>query len=346
MTDRAGRSSPRRRGGLARTRAAAAMALVAGGCSGAPFPPPEQGSEATAEAVSAAERPARRPDATDPALQPAPEVFAVEEWALWNGQRTLGGRWAALPDIDAARRVRLIGSETGLAVDGALIRREPGQAGPRLIISSEAAESLGLRPGVAAPVTIVALAYPAARKQPDEASAPPPEQYAAIESTIGADIETPGAEAIWPAEPGAASADAAGPLPPRSPEAPAAGPESGTARAAPGATESPDRPASELSVAPVTPVAQPEDYGSMAAAASGGVADGLPFIQAGIFGDPANAARLVGRLRAAGLPASERPTARGLTRVVIGPYRNVAERNRALETVRKIGPADAMPVRG
>ena len=68
-----------------------------------------------------------------------------------------------------------------------------------------------------------------------------------------------------------------------------------------------------------------------------------------MFGQPGNAARLVERLRAAELPATGLPLTVGerqVTRVLVGPYRTIAERDTALETVRTLGPADATPTRG
>ena len=80
-----------------------------------------------------------------------------------------------------------------------------------------------------------------------------------------------------------------------------------------------------------------------------GITDGRHFIQAGVFGQPEDAARLVEKLRAADLPVNELPLTLGerqLTRVLVGPYQTIAERDSALETVRKLGPADATPARG
>jgi cell division septation protein DedD len=75
----------------------------------------------------------------------------------------------------------------------------------------------------------------------------------------------------------------------------------------------------------------------------------MRFIQAGIFGDAANADRLIERLRANGLPAQAIPMGTGersFTRVLVGPFDTAAGRDAALQTVRTIGPADAMPVGG
>jgi cell division septation protein DedD len=82
---------------------------------------------------------------------------------------------------------------------------------------------------------------------------------------------------------------------------------------------------------------------------AGDITDGRHFIQAGVFGQPENAARLVEKLRAADLPANKLPLTVGerqLTRVLVGPYQAIVERDSALEAVRKLGLPDATPARG
>jgi cell division septation protein DedD len=100
---------------------------------------------------------------------------------------------------------------------------------------------------------------------------------------------------------------------------------------------------------PVAPAPTPENKSAPALEAPGDITDGRRFIQAGVFGEPENAAKLVNKLREAKLPAKEMPLTLGerqFTRVVIGPYQTVAERNAALNIVRTVGPADATFVRG
>ncbi len=227
-------------------------------------------------------RPARQ-DSIDPSMHPDPSAFHAADLAQWDGARTLPGIWIAHPMAETARRVRLTNGETGAQVDAAMFRRDPNLSGPRIIVSSEAAERLGLMPGHATPVTIEGLAY----RVDTEAAA-------VVAGAAAESVPTPAevlAEAIA-AEPGAS--------------APA-----------------PD--------------------------GAGDITDGRHFIQAGVFGQPEIAARLVEKLRAADLPASELPLTLGerqLTRVLVGPYRTIAERDSALETVRKLSPADATPTRG
>lgn len=361
MTDRAGNLSLRRSDTMMTALVAAASALLVAGCSDVPGAAPDQQPDIAATAVGAAPV---RPVTSPPALEPAPEIFSTEAWALWDGRKTLGGRWVALPDVDIARRVRLTDTESGTAIDGALIRRNPDQTGPKLIISSEAAESLKLRPGVATPVMIVALAYPDATPQSanshvrsqqagpyDPASQPPRD---ALASASGAEVDNPvvGAEITSPpTEPEAIPVETAeaetaeeAPLPDSgSPQTPA--PQRPQPPAGGATIDVAEVPRQTAKATPEPPAAEPGDAEPAVPAASDGIADGLPFIQAGVFADPANAARLVTRLRAAGLPAGEQPLTTSLTRVVIGPYQSVDARNTALKTVRNIGPADAIPAR-
>ena len=67
---------------------------------------------------------------------------------------------------------------------------------------------------------------------------------------------------------------------------------------------------------------------------------GHRYVQVGSFGDPANAARLIARLQAAGLPVASARSG-GLKVIAAGPFRSAADLNRALGTVRGMGFADA-----
>jgi len=227
-------------------------------------------------------RPARQ-DSIDPSMHPDPSAFHAADLAQWDGVRTLPGIWIAHPMAETARRVRLTNGETGAQVDAAMFRRDPNLSGPRIIVSSEAAERLGLMPGHATPVTIEGLAY----RVDTEAAA-------VVAGAAAESVPTP-AEVL----------------------------------------------AEAIAAEPVASAPAPDGAGD--------ITDGRHFIQAGVFGQPENAARLVEKLRAADLPASELPLTLGerqLTRVLVGPYRTIAERDSALETVRKLGPADATPTRG
>jgi len=71
-------------------------------------------------------------------------------------------------------------------------------------------------------------------------------------------------------------------------------------------------------------------------------------VQAGVFGVPENAKRLIRRLKAKGIPALSkdvRSGSRTLSRVLAGPFMTTGERNSAQATIRKMGMKDAVPVR-
>ena len=81
---------------------------------------------------------------------------------------------------------------------------------------------------------------------------------------------------------------------------------------------------------------------------SGDIVDGRPFVQVGVFSQPENATRLAAKLRAADLPANEQPVMFGqrqFIRVLVGPFKTIAERNSALEIIKRIGIADAVVAR-
>lgn len=87
----------------------------------------------------------------------APEVFDVTDQGLWDGRPSLGGVWVAHPDVTEPERVIIRNQENGKFVIGALFRRERELPGPKLQISSDAAQALGILAGAPAPLNVVAL---------------------------------------------------------------------------------------------------------------------------------------------------------------------------------------------
>ena len=69
-------------------------------------------------------------------------------------------------------------------------------------------------------------------------------------------------------------------------------------------------------------------------------ASGHRYVQVGSFGDPANAARLIARLQAAGLPVASAKSG-SLKVIAAGPFRSPTDLNQALNIVRGMGFADA-----
>ena len=82
----------------------------------------------------------------------APDVFQTTDKALWDGRPSLGGVWVATADAKDPERVILRNPSNGKFVIGALFRREADNPGPKLQISSDAADALGILAG--APVTL------------------------------------------------------------------------------------------------------------------------------------------------------------------------------------------------
>ncbi|MCH2096124.1 MAG: SPOR domain-containing protein [Rhodobacteraceae bacterium] len=87
----------------------------------------------------------------------APEIFQATEAGLWDGRPSLGGVWAAHPDVADPERVIIRNEQNGKFVIGALFRKEIQTPGPRLQISSDAAAALGMLAGQPTNLNVVAL---------------------------------------------------------------------------------------------------------------------------------------------------------------------------------------------
>ncbi|MFN4204245.1 MAG: SPOR domain-containing protein [Tabrizicola sp.] len=98
----------------------------------------------------------------------APEVFQATEKALWDGRPSLGGIWVAAPEVTNPERALIVNQATGQSVTGALFRRERENPGPRLQLSSDAAEALGILAGQPTEIRVIAL-----RKEEVKASPAP-----------------------------------------------------------------------------------------------------------------------------------------------------------------------------
>jgi rare lipoprotein A len=110
----------------------------------------------------------------------APEVFQTTDAALWDGRPSLGGVWVASPDATTPERVILRNEANGKFVIGALFRRERENPGPKLQISSDAADALGMLAGQPGQLNVTAL-----RREESNA-----EVQAAAPETALADQET------------------------------------------------------------------------------------------------------------------------------------------------------------
>lgn len=109
----------------------------------------------------------------------APDVFQATDSALWDGRPSLGGIWVASPDVTNPERVVMFNPATGKSITGALFKRERDNPGPRLQLSSDAAEALGILAGQPTEIRVTALrkeevAEPAPSAEPAAAAATDP----------------------------------------------------------------------------------------------------------------------------------------------------------------------------
>jgi cell division septation protein DedD len=85
------------------------------------------------------------------------DIFSAEELALWDGRPSLGGLWIAHPDVGDPERVRITNTTNGQSVFGALFRRERANPGPRIQLSSDAANALGILAGQPTELAVVVV---------------------------------------------------------------------------------------------------------------------------------------------------------------------------------------------
>lgn len=235
----------------------------------------------------------------------APEVFQANEAGLWDGRPSLGGVWVAHPDVDQPERVIIRNQSNGQFVVGALFRREREIPGPRLQISSDAAQAIGVLAGAPVELDVVAL-----RKE--KVAVTPPPAPVTVETTEGDAIAAPAeveATSLDPIEAAGAAIEAA----------PATKVETEAIAAAASAA-----PAVE-STLPVSSLDK-------------------PFVQVGIFSVEKNAERAAQQMRSAGLvPTIRKQETAGQSsyRVLIGPASSSGERRKLLNTVKDVGFSDA-----
>lgn len=240
----------------------------------------------------------------------APEVFQVTDQALWDGRPSLGGVWVASPDATDPERVILRNPANGKFVIGALFKREVFNPGPKLQISSDAAEALGLLAGQPGTLSVTALRR---EEVPAETDATRPLLDANEPVTAAADAGTTPAPA---------------------------------ASAAPGAVSVASIAASAIDKAEAAQPAAPviSDAPTPAAPAATPAA-GSTTVQIGIFSQEPNANRAVQTLQKAGLTATSRKeTTQGKTWwsvTATGP----GGREALLSKVKGLGFTDAYVIR-
>ena len=116
----------------------------------------------------------------------SPEAFEVNTEALWDGRPSLGGVWVAHPDSKQPERVIIRNESNGKFVIGALFRRERNNPGPKLQLSSDAADALGVLAGTPTKLRVTALR----RETVNEAEEEPAETAAVSEDTTAGEVAT------------------------------------------------------------------------------------------------------------------------------------------------------------
>ena len=87
----------------------------------------------------------------------APEVFSASDKGLWDGRPSLGGVWVASADAKNPERVIMRNPANGKFVVGGLFQKDASLPGPKLQLSSDAADALGLVAGQPATISVTAL---------------------------------------------------------------------------------------------------------------------------------------------------------------------------------------------
>ena len=239
----------------------------------------------------------------------APEIFSANEEGLWDGRPSLGGVWVAHPDVKDPERVIIRNEANGKFVVGALFRKERDIPGPKLQISSDAADALSILAGAPAPLNVTALKR---EEVAEELPAPPLEP-------APAPLDAPSQVAEAPLDP-IASAEAA----------------IDASAATPVATPAP-APQTAAPVAAPAPKPKPKPVSSLK----------KPFIQIGIFSVEENASRTAKQMRSAGLvPTVKKQEANGKAfwRVLVGPATSKSELNTLIGTIKGEGFTDAYAV--
>lgn len=268
----------------------------------------------------------------------APDVFQVTSKGLWDGRPSLGGVWAAYPNVKDPERVIIRNPANGKFVIGALFRREINNPGPKLQLSSDAATALGLVAGEPATVSVTALRREEAPVAEPDAKKPALDANEQVTQKPLADVAASASAAIDKAQGKTAAKTAATATATTAPKKPVARPETlAAATAAKPATASAAKPASR-------PVTKPAPKPAPKPAKGG-----RDYLQIGIFSVEANANRAADMVSKAGAMVeikTEASHGKKFWRVLAGPATTTAQRGALLARVKKLGFNDAFYVRG
>lgn len=154
----------------------------------------------------------------------APDVFRHVGLGIWDGRTSLGGVWVAHPLAGQPERVLITNTITKQQIKGALFRKDSSLAGPSIQLSSDAARSIGVKPGEPTELEIVALRREVVQPDPPasvetaettlEEPTPGPEtgvETVALPSEDTGETDTEAASDLVAAEPGNGTTDVAEP---------------------------------------------------------------------------------------------------------------------------------------
>lgn len=250
----------------------------------------------------------------------APQVFSVDEKGLWDGRPSLGGVWVAHPNVKDPERVIIRNPSNGKFVIGALFKRETDNPGPKLQVSSDAADALGLLAGAPTELSVVALrreTVPVKEDKPaplvDKPVIAAPEE---VEQKSLDEVTSTAAAGIAKAQ--------GTPKPAAKPVKPAIG-------AAPAPAPAPAAPVAAATPQPSTPK----------------MSTGAGYIQIGIFSVEANAKRAQSQMAKAGVIAEikkEQSHSKTFWRVIAGPAPTKSDLDALKTKIHGLGYPDAYPV--
>jgi cell division septation protein DedD len=307
--------------------ALAALALVAGcdqlGTGGPEAEATEAGASGEPGVLRVEQRQVDRPD-----------IFSRQARGLWDGRISLGGRWVAIPEDIKADRVRITNQSNGTVIEGALFQRDANLPGPYFMVSMDAAQALGMTPGVPAELNVVVIRTETVEiPAPVPAPAEEPDEEAEAEEGDAASGAAAGAVAG-----GAISASALPDAP-----APAAGAQ------APSAAAGTDAGVTSPLESTVLEALGRVEAGAAPAAAAGPAPAGTgrppaPYLQVASGSNREGAEAVARRVEAAELSATVRTAETGsgtVYRVVVGPFQTRADYDAARAALRELGYEDA-----
>ncbi|KEO51181.1 SPOR domain-containing protein [Thioclava pacifica] len=268
----------------------------------------------------------------------APQVFSTDEKGLWDGRPSLGGVWVAHPNVKDPERVIIRNPANGKFVIGALFKRETDNPGPKLQVSSDAAEALGMLAGAPTELSVVAL-----RRETVPVEQPKP----LVDKPVIAKPETVEQKSLDEVKATAAAGIAKAETKPKPPAKPT---KTTTAPAKPAEsvkTPTPAKPAIGAAPAPAPAPAPPVVATEPAAPKTPKAPAGKMYIQIGIFSVEENAKRAVEQMSKAGVIAQinkESSHDKTFWRVVAGPAPTKTDLKALEKTIHELGYPDAYPV--